>query len=177
MLAKLGAIVGIFSDRRALTGLAALACGLLFGALEYGIMRGITDSGLPAEFQNLIDAGIMALGTGTFAWVMLFANRARRRRMREEIARIAELNHEIRNALQVIAHSQYAAKGEHRDLVLQSVSRIDAVMKRVVPMVGVGWREAGDRHRTPQVWPAGGTILSCTAGGLSVRELKRGCGV
>jgi hypothetical protein len=136
MLARLGALIAILSDKPILTGLAAFACGGLFGTLEYGIMRGMPDSAVPGEYRSAIDAAIIAAGAAMFSWVILLGNRTRRRRVREEVARIAELNHEIRNALQVIAHTQHGAETEHRDLILQSVSRIDAVLKRLFPMLG-----------------------------------------
>jgi hypothetical protein len=56
--------------------------------------------------------------------------------VRHDLERIAELNHEIRNALEVIAHSHYDAETEHRELVLKCVTRIDTVLKRLFPVVG-----------------------------------------
>lgn len=141
MLAKLGELIGNLSDRPALTWLAAVIIGLVFGLLELGLMVVLKSGNL----RDFLDAGIIGFGAALFVWVLLVGNRDRRRRAREEVERIANLNHEIRNALQIIAHSTYNV-AECRDLVLDSVDRIDATLKRLSRLAGPD----SDAH--PRLW-------------------------
>jgi two-component sensor histidine kinase len=66
-------------------------------------------------------------------WLGLTGVGERRRHVREELARIRELNHVIRNALQIIADSQFDADARRKAMVLESVGRIDMVLNRVFP--------------------------------------------
>ncbi len=136
MLAILGGIIGRVSDNRRLALLASLVCGILLGGVEYAVMQHVV-AGLPPWYGALLDAAIIALGAAGFAWTLLAGNRDRRHRVQKELEGIAELNHEVRNALQVIAHSQYRAEPDCRDMVLCSVSRIDAALRRLAPLLGI----------------------------------------
>ncbi len=149
MLAKLGALIGKVSDRPLFTCVATLVGGLVFSVLEYSVMSGLARSGLTPERQTLVDAATIGSGAAVVLWVLLLGVRARRRRVAEDLARIAELNHEIRNALQVITHVQYLTASREREMVLTSVSRIDAVLKRLFPIGGLFQPPAARKRESP----------------------------
>ena len=109
---------------------------VVFGAMEFGIHFVLTRFGVPALTDAVYDAALCGISFGILLWLFLAAIRERRLRVREELERIAEVNHEIRNALQIISHSHFNAEPHHREMVLESVSRIDAVLKRISPTLG-----------------------------------------
>jgi phage terminase Nu1 subunit (DNA packaging protein) len=51
----------------------------------------------------------------------------------EELARVAELNHNVRNALQVIRHSHTLERDEQAEAIVASVDRIDETLRRLFP--------------------------------------------
>jgi hypothetical protein len=149
MLTTLGAIIGKVSDDRRLALVAAVLCGAVLGAVEYAVMEHLLVA-IPDRYRSALDAAIIALGAAAFVWLLLAGNRDRRRRVRTELGGIAELNHEVRNALQVIAHSQYRAEPDCRAMVLTSVNRIDAALKRLSPLLGVADPSHSPGQRSPE---------------------------
>jgi hypothetical protein len=71
--------------------------------------------------------------------LMLIAARERRRRVVDDLRRIAQLNHEVRDALQVIVYGEYesaATPTEHRTAILGSVEQIDKTLRQLFPVIG-----------------------------------------
>lgn len=136
MSASLGRLVGYVSDTPSRTTIAAAVSVVCFGTIEFLVHVFLRSLNVSPLADAAMDALLVGLSFGLAVWVVLVGNRQRRERVRVDLERIAELNHEIRNALQVIAHSHFDADVEHRGMVMQSVNRIDDVLKRVVPVVG-----------------------------------------
>lgn len=155
MFARLGRVIGYLSDTPLRTFLAVIVCGIAFATVEGVIHVGVRRMALPSAGLVLLDASVVGIAGGLAIWVLLRGNRERRRRVRQEVARISELNHEIRNALQVISHSHFNASLEHREMVFQSVDRIDAVLKRLFPVIGGGADGARLAYRSRQRTPRG----------------------
>ncbi len=109
---------------------------LLFGAVEFIVHEALARLALPPVAGASLDALLVGCAFGLALWVLLVGNRERRLRLRTELERIAELNHEIRNALEVIVRSHFDADAKRRDLVMESVTRIETVLERVFPVVG-----------------------------------------
>jgi hypothetical protein len=101
--------------------------------MEFVIHTIIRQATVSAAVLTVLDAvsvgAAVALGMGA----LLFATRERRKRVLREMGRVAELNHHVRNALQIIAHSHYGAESEHATMVLQSVERIEKTLKELFP--------------------------------------------
>jgi len=136
MFRRLGVLIGHVSDIR-LYRMAAIAFSVLcFGALEFVVHKGLTRLYAITHTVALIDAALVGSSFGLAVWVLLVANAERRRRIRQDLEQIAELNHEIRNALQVITHSHFDAETKHRRMVLESVARIERVLERVTTVAG-----------------------------------------
>jgi nitrogen-specific signal transduction histidine kinase len=68
------------------------------------------------------------------AWFLFEAARERRARIRADIEKSAELNHEIRNALEVIGHAGYLLNDVvYGSAVAESVDRIKKSLDRSKP--------------------------------------------
>jgi two-component sensor histidine kinase len=136
MFRQLGSLIGRASDSTQQRAITVLISAFAFGALEFALHMGLARLGVPALMDAAVAAGLCGLTFGLLLWLFLAAIRERRRRVKEELDRISEVNHEIRNALQIITHSHFNAEPQHRDMVLDSVTRIDAVLKRIFPTIG-----------------------------------------
>jgi two-component sensor histidine kinase len=136
MFRQLGTLIGHVSDTAANTALTVMLCSLVFGSIEFAVHLLLARFGVPALTDAVFDAALCGVSFGLLLWLLLAAIRERRMRVREELLRISEVNHEVRNALQIITHSHFNAEPQHREMVLESVSRIDAVLKRIFPTIG-----------------------------------------
>lgn len=137
MFARLGRVIGYFSDTPLRTLAAVIICAVVFAMVEVAIHGGMQLLLVPSRDMLAIDSSVVGCAAAVVTWVLLRGNRERRLRVRRELERISELNHEVRNALQVISHSHFNARDdEHREMVLQSIDRIDLALRRLFPVVG-----------------------------------------
>jgi hypothetical protein len=111
----------------------ALTGFVIFGAIESALHGALTHFGISRRTSELVSTSLCSVLFGLTLLFGLSAIRERRKHVRENLDRVAEINHEIRNALQIIADSQYDTKQRHREMVLESVARIDLVLTRVLP--------------------------------------------
>ena len=134
---RLGAIIGHLSDKRSRSLVTVVFCFVGFGVIEFLSHEVLARTRLSPFGNAVLDAAIVGFSFSIAIWFLLAGNRERRNRVREELERIAELNHEVRNALEVIVHSHYLdTDSQHREMVFESVKRIDKVVKRVSRIVG-----------------------------------------
>ncbi len=137
MFRRFGFLIGYLSDTRTRSLTAVAICFLVFAAIEFVVDHALRTRRLSPLQDSVLDATIIGMLFSLIFWLLLAGNRERRRRVREDLERVAELNHEIRNALQVITHTQYANKDfEHRKAILDSVARIDDVLRRALKISG-----------------------------------------
>ena len=134
MLRQLDTLVGHVSDTIRYRLLASLVSALCFGVLEFTVHQLLARTDISPLADSLVDAISIGLLVGVAVWVALLVKSERRQRLRKDLERIGELNHEIRNALQVIRYSHFDADGQHQAMVIESVERIDAALKRLVPL-------------------------------------------
>jgi two-component sensor histidine kinase len=74
------------------------------------------------------------LVAGGLSFRLLQYERERRVRLRQRIAVIADMNHHVRNALQVISFTAYTtADKEQLEVVKESMERIQWALKEVLP--------------------------------------------
>jgi hypothetical protein len=75
--------------------------------------------------------------TGVVAGFLFFSltnnERLRRKLVRERLSTIAEMNHHIRNALQIITYATAAGNDESVELIRSSVERIEWALREVLP--------------------------------------------
>lgn len=121
------------ADSRLRIAAATIVSGLIAAGAE--LVAHITIGGQRAGVHATVDAS----SVGAFAMLasagLLSATRERRKLVLHEMERVAQLNHEIRNALQIIMHSHYGEGSEHAAMVLESVQRIEKTLKTLFPGV------------------------------------------
>ena len=110
-----------------------LVCGALAGFLEFVTHLAVARLRPPLELHAFMDAVVIGLMTMGLVTVSVTAARARRQRMLEDIRTVSELNHHVRNALQVISQSRYLPEEQQTKAVLDSVDRIDETLRRLFP--------------------------------------------
>ena len=122
---RIAAVVGVF----------ALSAGLLGYIIHIFVMR----MNVSTQAQTGIEAALLCCVAALAPLLLLIAARERRRRVVDDLRRIAQLNHEVRNALQVIVYGEYesaATPAEHRTAILGSVEQIDKTLRQLFPVIG-----------------------------------------
>jgi hypothetical protein len=119
--------------QRALVGLAIGAFVFLSGGvLDWFVTRRY----LPRESLMLAGAAV-ALAGGVLVFRILTDIQVRYQAMRDRLSRIAELNHHIRNALQVIAYHNVPQRAERAiQQVNAEVLRIESALRDVSAALG-----------------------------------------
>ncbi len=93
-------------DRKHQVALSVTISIILF-AVDFVLEYLMASAQISIAAHATIEAILVAGCSGLSAWLLLEAARTRRRRLRRELQESARLNHEIRNALEVIAHAGY----------------------------------------------------------------------
>lgn len=113
---------------------AIIAATLLIGFSEFGISRWLLGVNIPPHVYCAVHATIVSLAAGSALWLILHGIIERRRIIEDELLRVAELNHTLRNALEVIVLAHYSGTDyEHKDMVLECTNRIDQKLKELFP--------------------------------------------
>ena len=111
--------------------------GISAGLLEFAIHIAVVQARVSPPVQALINAGLVALAAALFPLLLLLTARARRRRVLDDLRRIAQLNHHVRNALQTILYSEYLPDSEaNRKIILEGVDRVGRILQELFPAVG-----------------------------------------
>jgi hypothetical protein len=122
-----------FWTRFAFAALAASGVAILHVAVHETLT-------LPITFRRIADAGdVVAVSAFVFVltYVELASLRERRVKVVQEVKTIAELNHNIRNALQAIQYAKYASSDQEQvEIVTSAVERIDNILKELFPVLG-----------------------------------------
>jgi hypothetical protein len=140
MRAILAKAVAFILDSRHGIGLAVISATLLFGLFEFAVSRWLIEIHISPTLHCAVQAALVASGAGIALWLILLGIIDRRRMLDDELHRVAELNHTLRNALEVIVLAHYIGTDqEHKAMVLECTSRIDQKMRELFP--------AGERAR------------------------------
>jgi hypothetical protein len=119
---------------------------VLFGLFEFAVSRWFIGVNISPNLHAALQAGIVGLGAGFALWLVLLGVIDRRRIVADELRRVAELNHTIRNSLEVIVLAHYSeADCEHKMIVLECTNRIDQTLRKLFPVIGkaVAGKEIG----------------------------------
>jgi hypothetical protein len=80
----------------------------------------------------LFDAGLTAAAIAVLVSLILTVSRHAHR---QQESNAAEVNHQIRNALQLIVNAEYRAEDTNRrGLIMESVARIDRTLRTLFPL-------------------------------------------
>lgn len=134
MLRRIGDFIVVAVERRSAQTVFLLIVFLLFAGIDLAIGAVAAATRLAFLEHELVDAAIHG-GLAVVAVCFLFAGaRERRARIRAEIEHSAQLNHEIRNALEVISHAGYLLNDVvYGRAVAESVDRIKKSLDRPAP--------------------------------------------
>ena len=146
MLERLAEFVGRVSDRNFPTCLFAVVVMITFGLFDYFADFAMLRTAMGPRGQAAAQAVFVGIGTGITALIFLLARRQRRQHIVDELRRVAELNHCLRNSLQIIMHAQHTIENkEEKRMTLEAINMIDTALKHLFPALGVERRSA---HRS-----------------------------
>lgn len=128
--------------------IAVVAFGVSASLLEFVIHLLVITSSASPLVQALADSIILGIFAAFFGFILLMVARSRRRKVQEDLRRIAELNHQVRNSLQIIVYGERSADmGERRSAVVEGVERIEGTLRELFPLVG-------ERRNDERPWDA-----------------------
>ena len=138
MLAGLGESIGRIADKKSWSLIFSLGITALFGLFEFSVDLFLETGGVSQDTRAAVQACIVGIGTGIVSYLLLAARRERRNMVRAELSRVAELNHHLRNSLQIIVGAHYITQDEeHARMMLKTVQAMDQVLKRLFPAAGI----------------------------------------
>ena len=136
MLAPLAAFIGRVSDRRSHIAWFSLGVFTVFLFINATIDR--VTIGIDPKMHVFIQGFLVGLAAAFVSVLLLSARRERRRILREEIERVVELNHRIRNSLQVITDAHFDETDEARKrMISDMVQSMDQTLKQLFPTLGL----------------------------------------
>lgn len=121
------------ADRPIASTLGVGILGIFSGFTAYltnGLLMRLGTSGQLYAVADAIVIGGVAACIGGLALVGI---RERRKRDVEHLKIVAELNHHVRNALQVIVDDYYLSRSGHTEAVVSSVNRIERTLRELFP--------------------------------------------
>jgi hypothetical protein len=100
----------------------------------YGFDRLLARDGVARVDILLTSNALTGLAAGVLFYSLIYNERLRRNVMRERLRTIAEMNHHIRNSLQVITYATATQQNsESMDMIRSSVERIEWALREVLP--------------------------------------------
>lgn len=120
--------------------------GVSAGIVEFLIHTAVLRTSTSTVTQSLLAAALVGVAAAFAPLLILLAARERHRKVLDDLRKIAQVNHHVRNALQTIVYTEYLPRSEeNRNAVLAGVDRIDDILKELFPVVGdrsgdIGWK-------------------------------------
>jgi len=121
-------------DSRTRLVMLCLAVVLLVWMVGFSFDRLLARDGATRTEILLTSNALTGIVAGFLFYSLTFNERLRRDLIRERLRTIAEMNHHIRNALQVITYATVAGKDDESvELIRSSVERIEWALREVLP--------------------------------------------
>jgi hypothetical protein len=120
-------------DSTARLVLICVGLALLVWAVGSGFDRLLARDGVTRTDILFVSNGLTGLVAGFLFYNLALKERLRRDLFRERLRTIAEMNHHIRNALQVITYATATKHDESVELIRSSVERIEWALREVLP--------------------------------------------
>ncbi len=114
--------------------LAAIAALLIF-LISLGADLVLLHDHEPARLTIEISDGISALVIGLLSYRIFRLQQQRREYVRHKVEIIADMNHHVRNALQVISLSTHGGEQDEIAAVRESVNRIQWALRELLPKI------------------------------------------
>jgi hypothetical protein len=127
--------LGRVADHRFDRNLAVFAAMLFFAMFHFTVSWTANQLAFSLFHKWLLDSVLTGFIFAMMAGVILRAWCRRRRFVRNELRRVADLNHNVRNALEIIGGARYLHANEQAEVIGASVARIDETLQRLFPVV------------------------------------------
>ncbi len=122
------------SDSKTRLVLLCVFVVLLVWMVGFSFDRLLARDGVTRTEILLASNGLTGLVAGVLFYNLALNERIRRDLIRERLRTIAEMNHHIRNALQVITYAAAVGKDDASvELIRESVERIEWALREVLP--------------------------------------------
>lgn len=107
---------------------------IVVSACSYVLEMTLHRTGVPGRDLILVSNLLIGLVAGALVYVLSIRERQRQAYVECRLRVIADMNHHIRNALQVIAF--YSGKGERQEVgIVEAVERIQWALREVLPQL------------------------------------------
>jgi hypothetical protein len=116
--------------RMALTAVLVL---LLAGGFKYSVAGFLVHAGASREEMRIQDATLTGLFCALIVTIALGAERFRREQFLERVKVVSDLNHHLRNALEIIINGHLLPQGLQTKAIFESVERIDHALSKILP--------------------------------------------
>jgi len=139
-----------FSARQ--SGLLSLLVVALVAVLGFGLNVLLFREGVPRKDLLLVSSLITGIVAGWLFYQFLRNERNKQESVQQSIRTIAELNHHIRNALQVIRYAggtKSTSDATQLQLINEAVARIDWALREVLPKYSPGGTFKPNESRMP----------------------------
>ncbi|MGH9524977.1 MAG: hypothetical protein ACRD3E_20820 [Terriglobales bacterium] len=114
--------------------LYAVIAGLIMFVIGVGMDSLVVREGETRLIAFAFSDGLAAAIAGVLVYRLLKYEQERRERLRHKLAVISDMNHHVRNALQVISFHAYSnADREQLEAVKESMERIQWALKEILP--------------------------------------------
>ena len=124
----------VYSDVTIRSVAKSLLALLLVAVSSYVLEVRLHRNGVPSRDLILLSSFLVGLVAGALVYFLSVRERQRRAYIDCRLRVIAEMNHHIRNALQVITF--YSRKGEKQEVgVIEAVERIQWALREVLPQL------------------------------------------
>jgi hypothetical protein len=154
MLLPLADFISHVADRRTSTVLFSLAMTGIFGSIVVLAERSTYRAGAPRDARTMFQASATGLTAGVVAFVLLAARRERQVILRDELRRMVELNHSLRNSLQIIADAHFnEVDADHRKMMFDTVKSMNCTLQKLFPNSGIDRRNHLLARRIRQLKP------------------------
>jgi hypothetical protein len=121
-------------DPRSRDVLIFAVVAVVVGAIGMGFDQLLLKEGVRRLDIISLSNGLTGIAAGLLYFQITRIERERRATTQQQLRTIAEMNHHIRNALQVIAYASAATdKTQSMELIGQSVERIEWALREVLP--------------------------------------------
>jgi signal transduction histidine kinase len=121
-------LAAFFTESRLRIISAGAVIALIVGAVKFGLILFLLHVHTPQALLKLQDSVLTGVLAALAVCAVLVIARERRRYIRNELKSVANLNHELRNALEVLVCSEYLAESSKGEAILESVERINRTL-------------------------------------------------
>jgi hypothetical protein len=110
----------------------AIVTAVVVGLAKYAVVGVLVRLETPAMYLRLQDSILTGLLAAVVVGAALTISNVRRKFLLKEVETVASLNHELRNALEVILGSEFLALSNKGEAILDSVERINRTLDNIV---------------------------------------------